>query len=219
VAVRLDGSVAWKMVSNVPSVAGFSTKVCDLSVPAAPGDAEIVFLRLMLLSKAKGAALARNVYWLSAPGHDFSALDAWRRTASSYVKLTLLKRPGADGEGGKVRVTNVSPRVAFFIRLSLRREKPPPPVPLPPVSLWRVLLQMLSRVFVPPAGHVVVTLPLQQPPPQEDDRVLPVYWSDTFVTLLPGEALDVDFAHAPLAGARTRLEASGWNVPLASVSI
>jgi hypothetical protein len=118
-----------------------------------------------------------------------------------------------------VRVSNVSPRVAFFIRLSLRREKPPPPVPPPPVPLWRVLLQMLSRVFVPPAGHVVVTLPQQPQPPPEDDRVLPVYWSDTFITLLPGEALDVDFAHAPLPGARTRLEASGWNVPLASVSV
>ena len=218
VAVRLDGSIAWKMVGNVPPVAGFSTKACDLSVPAAPGDAEIVFLRLMLLSKESGAALARNVYWLSAPGLDFSALDAWRLSASSYVKLTLLKRPGADGEGGKVRVANVSPRVAFFIRLSLRREKPPPLVQLRK-PLWRALLQMLCRVFVPPAGHVVITLPQQQPPREDDNRVLPVYWSDTFITLLPGEALDVEFAHEPLAGARTRLEASGWNVPLVFSSV
>ena len=215
VAIRLDGSVAWKVVASSPSVAGFSTAVCNLTVPAAPGDAEIVFLRLMLLPKESGAALARNVYWLSASGHNFSQLDAWRRTASSHVKLTLLKQPGADGEGGKVRVANVSPRVAFFIRLSLRREKPPPP-PEPP--LWRILLQMLSRAFAPPAGHVVVTLPQPPPPLLDDDRVLPVYWSDTFITLLPGEALDVDFAHAPQSFGSTRLEASGWNVPLATVS-
>ena len=218
VAVRLDGSVAWKATADSPAVAAFSTAICDLAVPAAPGDAEIVFLRLVLLQKEHGAALARNVYWLSAPGHDFSALDAWRQSASSLVKLTLLKRPDADGEGGRVRVANVSPRVAFFIRLSLRREKPPPPEPQPK-PLWRILLQMLSRAFAPPAGHVVVTLHQQPKPPLEDDRVLPVYWSDTFITLLPGEALDVDFAHAPLPGARTRLEASGWNVPLASVSV
>jgi mannosylglycoprotein endo-beta-mannosidase len=219
VAVRLDGSVAWKAVASSPSVAGFSTVVCDLAVPPAPGDAEIVFLRIMLLPHESGAALARNVYLLSAPGNDFSALDAWRQTAASRVKLTLLKPPGADGEGGKVRVANVSPRVAFFVRLSLRSDKPPPPE-LPHKPLWRILLQILSRAFAPSSsGHVVVTLP-QQPPPVVDDRVLPVFWSDTFITLLPGETLDVDFAHAPLPpGARTRLEASGWNVPLASVSV
>jgi hypothetical protein len=77
---------------------------------------------------------------------------------------------------------------------------------------------MLCRVFVPPAGHVVITLPQQQPL-EDDNRVLPVYWSDTFITLLPGEALDVEFAHEPLAGARTRLEASGWNVPLVFSSV
>jgi hypothetical protein len=45
-----------------------------------------------------------------------------------------------------------------------------------------------------------------------------VFWSDAFITLLPGEAMDVSFAHAPLS-APTRLEASGWNVLLASVPV
>ena len=218
VAVRLDGSVAWKMVAASPALGGFTAAECDVTVPPAPGGADVVFLRLMLLPHSGGAALCRNVYWQNAPGVDLSALEAWRRSASSRVKLTLLAPPGADGKGGAVRVANVSPRVAFFIRLSIRRAKPPPSQPQP-VPLWRALLQALRAAFASPApGDVLVTHAQSAPLPDEDDRVLPVFWSDAFITLLPGEAMDVSFAHAPLS-APTRLEASGWNVLLASVPV
>jgi len=45
-------------------------------------------------------------------------------------------------------------------------------------------------------------------------EVLPIFWSDNLVALLPGETrtLGVSYAHADLKGAAPAVEVSGWNV-------
>jgi len=47
------------------------------------------------------------------------------------------------------------------------------------------------------------------------DEVLPSYWTDNYVSLLPGETrkLSVRFADGALAGARPVVVLTGWNVP------
>jgi len=50
-------------------------------------------------------------------------------------------------------------------------------------------------------------------------RVLPVYYSDNYLTLLPGESTDVT-AHCPIAGRQcARIALRGWNVPATSFPI
>jgi hypothetical protein len=52
-------------------------------------------------------------------------------------------------------------------------------------------------------------------PGGEDNRILPVWWSDNFVTLLPGESvvLTAQFARADVqVGAYLAIKLTGWNV-------
>jgi hypothetical protein len=253
-ALRLNGSVAWRAAAELPPVPAGSTAVTALRVPEAPGGADMFFLRLLLLSPEQAGAaapppppqqqqqpacLARNFYWQHAPGRDFSALEAWRTRGAAGVRLSLPQPPRVAGGEARatLRLANASPRVAFFIRLSLRRgdapvSPPPPPhePPVPPPPLWRAALRALRRALgLAPRGDVLVTTHAPPPPPA-DDRVLPVFWRDNYVSLLPGEAMDVRFAFAlrdaaaPLRDPaaplpKLRLEASGWNVPLVSLPL
>jgi mannosylglycoprotein endo-beta-mannosidase len=261
VALRLDGSVAWKAtVKPLPCVRAGSTLVTAVCVPDALPNADVFFLRLLLLDACDGDAgggaaaplRARSFYWLHAPECDFAALQPWRRDGAAAVRMSLPARVrvAAGQAHATLRLRNESTTVAFFIRLSLRRgaasqpltpDTPPPPQ-THPQPRWRVLLRSLLEVLglgaqspppPPPAprGDVLVTLhapPLLAEREPEDDRVLPVFWSDNYVSLLPGEALDVDLSFAlsdaygciidgcvsamPLPP--LRLEASGWNVAL-----
>jgi len=49
---------------------------------------------------------------------------------------------------------------------------------------------------------------------ESDESVLPVFWDENYITLLPGETRKVDghFHAADLDGTEPRLEISGWNV-------
>jgi mannosylglycoprotein endo-beta-mannosidase len=279
-ALRLDGSVAWHAaIKPLPCVRAGSTLVTDVRVPEALPSADVFFLRLQLLNAwdddadadfAEGVAplplppppLARNFYWLHAPGSDFRALQAWRRDGAAAVRLSLAARVRvtAGQAHATLRLHNASTTIAFFIRLSLRRgaapepspaalptlpPPPPPPSPQPPLAepRWRALLRTLLTALglgtrPPPHGDVLVTLHAAPPPPERepaDDRVLPVFWSNNYVSLLPLETLGVDLSFA-LHDARgcgccdecdvsapplppLRLEASGWNVPLTSLPL
>ena len=53
---------------------------------------------------------------------------------------------------------------------------------------------------------------------QEGHRVLPVLYSDNYVTVLPGEPRRVQI-RCPAGGQYSRLRIRGWNVEPAAVSI
>jgi hypothetical protein len=54
---------------------------------------------------------------------------------------------------------------------------------------------------------------------EQGQRVLPAYYSDNYLTLLPGESLAVT-AHCPVAGPHcARIALRGWNVPAATFPI
>jgi Exo-beta-D-glucosaminidase Ig-fold domain len=50
------------------------------------------------------------------------------------------------------------------------------------------------------------------------DRVLPVLYSDNYVTVLPGEPRTVE-VRCPAGGQCSRIQIRGWNVEPAAVSI
>jgi exo-1,4-beta-D-glucosaminidase len=49
---------------------------------------------------------------------------------------------------------------------------------------------------------------------ESDESVLPVFWNENYITLLPGEERTVSgYCHtADLHGDRVRISVSGWNV-------
>ena len=53
---------------------------------------------------------------------------------------------------------------------------------------------------------------------QEGNRVLPVLYSDNYVSVLPGEPRSVQI-HCPAGGRCSRIQIRGWNVQPAAVDI
>jgi len=67
-----------------------------------------------------------------------------------------------------------------------------------------------SATVTNPSPHLAFFLKLRLLDAGEE--VLPIYWSDNYFSLLPGESKTITAAHAPRPSLRVEVE--GWNVPV-----
>jgi hypothetical protein len=221
-AYRLDGALLWSGESEpllLPAQPAFALLRSSLVLP--PFDS-IVFVRMAL----DGAIGSRNVYWLCPDGGDFAELEEWRTAGTTRLSLALkpLQAP-LHRARYTARVVNTGATVAFFVRLSLRR------LGRAATGARAARVRALLSCCASPAAAdenelqapLLADLPAASPfqpaaADELDERVLPVTWSDNYVTLLPGEALDITFDWdvrvAGAAAAACELQASGWNTPL-----
>jgi exo-1,4-beta-D-glucosaminidase len=183
----LDMSEAFTLDTLIDIPADSSVRVARIAPGVAPSRTYFVDLGL---TDADGAALSRNLYWLSSHPDlsDFDSTTYYVTATKQYADLTALAslppakvtaattftRNGDTGEA-HVTLTNEGDVLAFFIRLRLV------------------------------AGD-------------HGEEVLPVEWSDNFVSLLPGEKLELTARYAvkELHGRSPALEVSGWNVGVGS---
>jgi exo-1,4-beta-D-glucosaminidase len=65
-----------------------------------------------------------------------------------------------------------------------------------------------------PSAHLAFMVYLNMKKKESDESVLPVFWNENYITLLPGEERTVSgYCHtADLHGDRVRISVSGWNV-------
>jgi hypothetical protein len=114
---------------------------------------------------ADGAALSRNLYWLT---RDDDAARALSAMAPQPITLTARLEPGAPETHVAATVTNAGPAPALNLKLTLLSDK--------------------------------------------GERILPAYYSDNYVSLLPGESrvVDIAFPNASDAGA-VHVALRGWN--------
>jgi beta-galactosidase/beta-glucuronidase len=79
----------------------------------------------------------------------------------------------------------------------------------------------ISVCVTNPAQTVALAIRLKVQRAGSGERVLPVFYSDNYFSLLPGESktVSVEFADKDLAGEAPKLIAEGWNIPLQEIPL
>jgi hypothetical protein len=175
-------------------------EVLGLSLPTSAAATPVYFVKLELRDPA-GSVVADNLYWLSPRLDDVEVLftDDLRKFPANRPLLVP-------------RQTPCFPELASLPPASLEpiAERLPPP-PRGGAAL-RVRLANRGRglAFFIRARIVRAA---------DGEELLPAYWSDNYVSLLPGQAKDlpVDLPAAPAEG--LALAVDGWNVPPARAAI
>ena len=122
----LDGRLLFETCADISLEKGDSKPV--FSVPAAEEDVNFIFLSL---EDKKGNVVARNEYCIAKnmDEHDWSKYRWWRTQVKTYADFSSLNslqhadmavNMEKDGNTIKVTLSNSSPVVAFFIRMTLK---------------------------------------------------------------------------------------------------
>ena len=167
-------------------------------IPPIANPTPVYFVKLRLLQDGK--PVSENFYWLSAkPYADIQYAD-------------VVLSPDAKPRGGFT--SRSSQNTADFSALQQ----------LPPVKLdvshqiEHRGPQRVARVRLRnPSGRLAFFIQLALTRGRQGDEVLPVFWSDNYFSLLPGESKEVDaaFAAEDLHGATPVVEVGGWNIETA----
>ncbi|CAK7209941.1 hypothetical protein SCUCBS95973_000616 [Sporothrix curviconia] len=156
-----------KTLTAVPN----SSRTVLASIPGIASLADVGLVRLTLLSGsgyAGSSVLARNVYWLPAGGHvdtlDWDASSWFDTPVTAYASLQSLNTLPAANVSVAVNTTSASTSTSAS-------------------PSWEVRLENSS-----PTPAVFIALNLVDAAGRD---VVPVVWSDNYVTLFPHEALTV----------------------------
>jgi len=154
-------------------------------LPSIKGLAPVYFLDLKLADNA-GGLVAENFYWLSTKKDvmNYPATEWFVTPIKEFADLTALDR---------------LPEVTLKVLSAFDQAGTE--------QLVRVTLQN-------PADTIAFFVNLNVVGRQSGRAVLPIYWEDNFVSLLPGESktLRATFSPADLQGEEPVLRVSGWNV-------
>jgi exo-1,4-beta-D-glucosaminidase len=156
-----------------------------LGLPVPEGLTSAYFVSLTLAAP-EGRVVSRNDYWLSTKPDvpDWAKSDWYFTPVSQYADLTALQR---------LPPADVAATAAFEVRGAEGRA--------------RVTLANRS-------GAVAFFLRASVRRGASGDEVLPVLWSDDYVTLFPGETRELvaTYATADVGGATPTVVVEGWNV-------
>jgi exo-1,4-beta-D-glucosaminidase len=188
---NLDGAVkADDRVIGRTAKANASTRVAD--VPTLAGLSKTYFVRL-LVGDGAGRVLDRNVYWLSTQADTLNyGGSTWYHTPQSgYADLTGLNGLSPATVSARAASAAIGDRVATTATLTNT------------TGGSKVAFFVRTSVRKGPGGA----------------EVLPVTWTDNYVTLWPGEAVTLrsDYRRADLGGVTPSVQVSGWNIPTTEV--
>jgi len=181
--IQAKGLLKEKKKFNIEAYS--SLRIMQLSEIDVPEKVYFVDLRL---KDRKGHMISQNFYWLSTkkdildeegtewfftPNKEYADFTGLEKLPEARVPIKFnFKQKGSEGEV-RVRVSNRSKHIAFFIHFNVTGSK-------------------------------------------SGNSVLPVFWDDNYISLLPGEKREINahFAWDDLNGETPLLEVGGWNVPL-----
>jgi exo-1,4-beta-D-glucosaminidase len=148
-------------------------------------NARVYFVNLAL-HDAMGSLVSSNFYWLSAQPDVFD----WKKSTWYYTPLVTYADFTALQTLPKVRLDVTTRTHHKNGRASTE------------VTLYN------------PSPHLAFFVRLSVHKGPEGDEVLPVLWSDNYVTLLPGThtRLQASYRSSDLHGARPAVHVSGWNI-------
>ena len=156
----------------------------SIAIPEPSDISSTYFLGLQLFSRA-GELLSRNFYWLSNKQDvlDYSKTEWYYTPQTEFADFTALQD-------------------------------------LPKASLHATLHPVAGaehdssfRVVVENTGKSVAFLSrLRLVKGKEHQEILPVFWQDNYISLLPGEKREITASYATKGNAKPTVEVSGWNV-------
>jgi hypothetical protein len=194
--IDMDGSIKGTSSAEVASLV--AQDVQTVLTPAVPaGISSTYFLRLVLSGGA--VTISRNVYWLStgADGIDWAnsigSGSGAQFTPGGYANLTGLQKLAMVPVTASATV--VRDGGDDVVQVSLGNTSAGPT----PAFLARLDVRRGSSQGTAAGG---------------DDQVLPILWSENYVTLWPQETatLTARYAHALLSGGLPVVALTGWNV-------
>lgn len=154
-------------------------------LPPMPTDTKVYFLSLRLADE-EGSLASDNFYWLSAKEDVLDeAKSEWFVTPNStFADFTALNRMPAASLEGNVTTTEKDNR-----------------------TILSVTLKNASPV-------IAFFTELKLKDPATGELILPVYWSDNYVSVLPGssKSITVQYESRSQQGSKPVVEVSGWNV-------
>lgn len=191
----LDGAVAYERSIQGLELAPQGTRVMS-TLPQIAGLSRTYFLELELAG-ADGAAVSRNVYWLSMQSDELDyAHSNWYLTpVTRYADLTALESLPQATSDVRATLRQAGDGEVLTIRVAVPASSPAP--------------ALLQHLTVKSAGA--------------DEPLVPILWSDNDVTLWPGESVTLTARLGASGGsagaAMPLLEVSGWNVATRSVTV
>jgi exo-1,4-beta-D-glucosaminidase len=185
---NVEGTEKYSHEVQLEVPADASVKAFDLPAPEIWGST--YFLRLEL-HDAVGKLVSDNFYWLSAKP---DTLDWKRRRDTAYT-------PQKDY--GDLTALNKLPVAEVAVDESVKR---------------RGNKGAASVTVRNPGTHVAFLVHLRLTRGTGGEDVVPVFWNDNYISLLPGEhrELTATYEVSALAGATPVVEVDGWNVASAA---
>lgn len=152
-----------------------------------------VYFAKLELEGADGKIISRNFYWLSQKQnvYDWDQSDYKYTPVSSYEDLTALE---------------TLPKASVKVTASDGEDSDGPVV--------RVRLKNSS-------DHLAFQVRLGVRKPGAKEEILPVFWDDNYVELMPGESRELTAHYASPDALRggAELTVDGWNIPAATLSL
>ena len=176
----------------------------DLGVPEWPRGLSPVHYVKLELKDAEGKVLSDNFYWRTTAtitaagarkGPTFSAPAGWVKAGAG----------GASGPAEDFSLLQTLPTAE--VQVTLKRHD----------EAGKCLI---DATIANPTRTPALQVHLQLRKQRSGDRVLPVYYSDNFISLLPGESktVTVEAAVSGLGGQVPEVAVNGWNVTTAARS-
>lgn len=183
----LDMRVLHRQSASADVPANAAREVFCIPRPSSVAEAPVYFVRLEVRDAA-GARLADNFYWLSPRLDDVEVLHTGD-----------LRRLPADKPLLVPRQTPCFPELSALPRV-------------PVTAAVERVSECALRVRVANPGARLAFFVRLRVVDAGGDEILPVFWSDNYISLLPGESRDLAAAFKrPLPGS-VRVAADGWNV-------
>jgi len=186
VAKLYDTSGAEKFSRDAQLDVAADGVVKSIAIPEPPGISSAYFLQLQLFA-ASGALLSRNFYWLSTKADvlDYSKTEWYYTPQTDFADFTALQD---------------LPRAPLHATLH---------------TAQATEHDVVFRAVLENNGKTVAFLArLRLLKGKEREEILPVFWDDNYISLLPGEKREVT-VHArksDLGTVQPQLLVDGWNV-------
>ncbi|XP_057821601.1 mannosylglycoprotein endo-beta-mannosidase isoform X1 [Cryptomeria japonica] len=237
---ELEGSCPYHKLSKSISVPPKKTlPIFEMEYPKTKNAKPVYFLVLKLLDKSNSNILSRNFYWLHLAGGDYKPLEAYRSKRvpiRTSAKVTLV----GQTYKAEMKVHNLS-KISLsegqsFLNIEHHHNQQGPikiensNTKLEPVNekteglLSRISSLVHARkekqMHVETKGdhsgvafflHFAVHATTKNPKTGEDERILPVHYSDNYFSLVPGEVLPIDITFEVPTGTVPKIVLQGWN--------
>jgi exo-1,4-beta-D-glucosaminidase len=164
-----------------------NTSLRTMQIPEIEGLSSVYFLDLKL-KDASGKQVSDNFYWLSTKKDvmDYAGTKWFVTPIKEFADFTGLK----DLPDIKINVQHSFEQISFGQKVQVTLENPTDTV------AFFMYLNVVGK--------------------ESGNSVLPIYWDDNYITLLPGEKrkLEAYFSIGDLKGDEPVLKVSGWNVTI-----